>query len=1621
VNFQGLSDKITLAPGQSKSLDAGVYENQIIINEIYPNPEGVDNTAGSFSTWERVELKNIGTADFNVGGWTIRDDDPSPILATIPANTIISPGDYLVVHIGGSSSGISNSKNEIVPLDNYAGVEMDQVGPLSGKDKEGLSYSCLPDASDNWGFWSDPTFGGSLYSQNLPGAPNMGMDYGDAPLTFKTLRQHYGARHFVTGPYLGSSVDYEPDGKVGPFADGDGADEDGATFPGHIITGRQYSFSVTASAPGILQAWMDFDGDLNFFDKSEQIATNQALSAGVQSISFEVPADAKAGYTYLRLRFSSSPGLDFFGPAPDGEVEDYRVEIKYGLGDYVWVDKDGNGQQDAGEKGLKGVTVNLRDGADKIVASQTTDGDGGYLFESPAQGDYNLEFLPPEGYSITSKDAGTDDEKDSDADPSTQRAGPVAVVAGSSDFSWDAGFYQPVSISGLKFHDKNANGQKDDDEPPLSGWDIQLKDSSDKLLQTVTTSAEPGKEGIYEFVNLQPGTYRVYEVPQKGWVRTAPAEEYYTITLTNMPSRRNFFGNNHLAISGMKFHDKNANGQKDDDEPPLPGWEIQLKDEGDNILQTTTTSAEPGKEGTYEFVDLQPGTYRVYEVQKNGWVQTFPQEPNHVVTLDKMHAEGKDFGNVIATGFSGMKFEDKNGNGAKDSDEPGLESWNINLKKGDTVIASTQTLADGIYSFADLAPGSYTVEEAAQPGWTQSYPASGSQTFNLVSGAAGPTNIDFGNNRPEEAIEVKLTADPQTGQPGEEIVFTITITRRNDILPGSLGAVHTLPRGLKFVSSNPSPQSVIENPDGTTTLTWTGLAPGMEGSQAASAYSAQSPSAQTSLIVTSQIQPGAPESLTSTVEVKGDSSQGFTVQSQAEALITVLKLDQIVYLNKTSDAKEVGAGETIAYNITYKTFFVSLKNVVITELASPGLIFLSATPAPDAGTDNIWSLGELPANGKGTISVLFQVKNTSNLSFESQSSVSGSGFANSYRRLSTEMQASELKNSVTLTCDQATVSTSYSVRLRDSQGTSLLKKEHGSGEYRSEEEEVMKMQNRSIRTEGSLVAVYRPTSFALPSDRSIDFNSPVTSLTYSRNRATKASISQEFFYARNLDMEQRLFLDRNETTMAVEAAVQGQAHLGVLKKDGEAVRPSPVFESSQDYAGDFRINSSLEDYGGNLRLAGNATGSGRAASDQRLKNSQRSYEHGSGSYQQEALASTAESYVTKDLNASSSAIYGNVKWTSGIWSKSSGNSLLGQEISGADYIREETVAAGLNDMETNVNFQGRGRFRAVSEPDNRSGVDLDEEYVGRYAVSRKVHLGGVSRFDRPHITLTKQGQRVERSSLVDYSITVLNDGNSALGPVYVWDLFPAATEYISSSLKPTLLKDGYANWTLLYLGIGQAATINLRLNVTDPRETLTNRVYASGGHNDEWVTTGNLSTVQIGWLGCCPKTLQAAMQARIDPAEPRLIWYRVCLHNPGNVSLAARIVNLLPLGLQFVNASLQPQEDGRTLSWLTEDIPPGQNQYVEYRLRALQDGRYVNTAIVQSHPLDGTEASNSPVSATVSVGNETSFTYAEDGWQPPQWGLDRSDVFDTIIDTIAGEGTEPGSPCTSESCPVWDE
>jgi hypothetical protein len=146
--------------------------------------------------------------------------------------------------------------------------------------------------------------------------------------------------HVIAGPWLGNRTDNpdaETDGQPHPHALGDdndgNDDENGVVFNTPLVPGKPAQVTVTASGPGLLQGWIDFDANWSWADPGEQIFTDQSLVAGPNVLNFNVPATAAIGRTFARFRFSTVGGLPFYGPARDGEVEDYMVRIRCDCGD----------------------------------------------------------------------------------------------------------------------------------------------------------------------------------------------------------------------------------------------------------------------------------------------------------------------------------------------------------------------------------------------------------------------------------------------------------------------------------------------------------------------------------------------------------------------------------------------------------------------------------------------------------------------------------------------------------------------------------------------------------------------------------------------------------------------------------------------------------------------------------------------------------------------------------------------------------------------------------------------------------------------------------------------------------------------------------------------------------------------------------------------------------------------------------------------------------------------------------------------------------------------------------------------------------------------------------------
>ena len=100
------------------------------------------------------------------------------------------------------------------------------------------------------------------------------------------------------------------------------------------------------------------------------------------------------------------------------------------------------------------------------------------------------------------------------------------------------------------------------------------------------------------------------------------------------------------SVSGYVFNDANGNGKFDTGEQKLPGWTIDLTQQGSSTPQTYTTDST----GSFMIPNLCNGNYTLSEVTQAGWKETVPVNPNsYSVSITAGNAvTDKDFGNIVA-------------------------------------------------------------------------------------------------------------------------------------------------------------------------------------------------------------------------------------------------------------------------------------------------------------------------------------------------------------------------------------------------------------------------------------------------------------------------------------------------------------------------------------------------------------------------------------------------------------------------------------------------------------------------------------------------------------------------------------------------------------------------------------------------------------------------------------------------------------------------------------------------------------------------------------------------------------------------------------------------------------
>jgi competence protein ComEC len=130
--------------------------NQILINEVEPNPPGTDNGT------EKVELYNPSNTGIDVSGWTVSSTAGRTATVVINEGTTIAPKGYLIVGRDSQQQWLDNIGEGIV-VRNELGILIDSVGPFSDQDNDESTWQRSPNGQDNWVFSPTNTLGNANF------------------------------------------------------------------------------------------------------------------------------------------------------------------------------------------------------------------------------------------------------------------------------------------------------------------------------------------------------------------------------------------------------------------------------------------------------------------------------------------------------------------------------------------------------------------------------------------------------------------------------------------------------------------------------------------------------------------------------------------------------------------------------------------------------------------------------------------------------------------------------------------------------------------------------------------------------------------------------------------------------------------------------------------------------------------------------------------------------------------------------------------------------------------------------------------------------------------------------------------------------------------------------------------------------------------------------------------------------------------------------------------------------------------------------------------------------------------------------------------------------------------
>ncbi|ASS65385.1 MULTISPECIES: SdrD B-like domain-containing protein [unclassified Paenibacillus] len=341
-------------------------ETRFYVIDLRPNSSTymkLVNPANGF----QEQTSNFGVAlsrALNVSDWVFRSQD-SNLYGITPQGTV-----QRIVPTTGNVVNVTTTPSNTGP---FGAIALDATGTIYAiSNSNGIifRYTIVGNTATAAAFSSTTTT--SFNDATICPNTTVAIDFGDAPDTsagngpndYSTLLANNGPRHqLVNVLFLGTQATAETDAYQNPTATGDdiskGIQDDGVVvpLPPLAINASTYELNVTVTnltgRSANLYGWVDFNGD-GIFQGNEAAPVAVVPSQGgtqAATLQFTVPAGTALtpGQTFVRLRLTTDTLIDqnstslagsvsvvpassledtrSLGPASDGEVEDYFLQI----------------------------------------------------------------------------------------------------------------------------------------------------------------------------------------------------------------------------------------------------------------------------------------------------------------------------------------------------------------------------------------------------------------------------------------------------------------------------------------------------------------------------------------------------------------------------------------------------------------------------------------------------------------------------------------------------------------------------------------------------------------------------------------------------------------------------------------------------------------------------------------------------------------------------------------------------------------------------------------------------------------------------------------------------------------------------------------------------------------------------------------------------------------------------------------------------------------------------------------------------------------------------------------------------------------------------------------------